>query len=283
MHNATAKTIETPIVFTTYLLEVMGILPVQCGLLMGSLLTEAYSCSVFRQYDNTAHLCRTSPLAAICYTSCMKVTKIAHACMVVEEAGLTILIDPGMFSPAPELEKLDVILITHDHMDHYSPEVLKTLLAKHPHAEVITNAGVGEKLQEAGISFTSIADGERIERGGVSIESHGTQHALIHADLPMHSQNTGFMIADRLFYPGDALYVPPKPVEILALPVAGPWTKPAESIDYAKAVHPKIVIPVHDAMLTPEAQGFNYSAPKTVLEPLGIEFRAMDNGSVEEF
>ncbi|MDO8655088.1 MAG: MBL fold metallo-hydrolase, partial [bacterium] len=51
----------------------------------------------------------------------MKITKYVHSCLLVEEQGKTALIDPGNYtfqSKALDLryiEKLDFVLITHEH------------------------------------------------------------------------------------------------------------------------------------------------------------------------
>lgn len=213
----------------------------------------------------------------------MKITKLGHACLIIEESDLTMVLDPGVYSTVPELSRLDLILVTHDHADHCDPEQIQTLLTAHPNAEVITNEGTGTVLADKGIPFTVIADGERIEHSGVAIESYGTKHDIIYKDLPMTSQNTGYRIADRFFYPGDAFHIPPQPVEILALPLGGPWMKLGEAIDYAKAVTPKVVIPVHDGVYNEHSLRFTRMLPRTILEPLGVEFRDMNPGSVEEF
>jgi len=83
-------------------------------------------------------------------------------------------------------------------------------------------------------------------------------------------QNTGFMIDKDLFYPGDALFNPERTVSVLALPVAGPWIKISEAIDYALAVKPKVCFPVHDGMLS--IFGGFHAIPQEVLPQHGIDF-----------
>ena len=61
-------------------------------------------------------------------------------------------------------------------------------------------------------------------------------------------QNTGYMI-DNLCYPGDAFQYPDADVDILALPVSGPWMRLKDAIDYAKNINPRIVFSVHDAFI----------------------------------
>lgn len=189
----------------------------------------------------------------------MTITKLGHCCLLVEvdpdatagAGGKRILTDPGMFTVEAQekVDNLDVILITHEHTDHLHVESLKKVIAKNPDARVITNTAVGKILTAEGITFELVEHGQSTAIDGVSIEGFGNEHAEIYGDYG-RVQNTGYLIASRLFVPGDAFTNPGKPVEILALPVAGPWMKVKEAIDYALAVKPKLAFPVHDGILS---------------------------------
>ena len=50
----------------------------------------------------------------------MKITKIGHCCLVLEEESIKILTDPGSFTieGQEQITDLDVVLITHEHQDH---------------------------------------------------------------------------------------------------------------------------------------------------------------------
>lgn len=206
----------------------------------------------------------------------MKVTKFGHCCLLVEEKSARILTDPGMFSSAQnELERVDAVLITHDHPDHLHMDSLKSVLAKNPTARVITNHGVGEALAREQIAFELVEHGTTADIKGVAVEGIGTLHALMHASLPQ-IPNTGYMVAGRMFYPGDALTLPERPVDILALPVAGPWMKLSDGIDYALAVKPRLCFPVHEGILI--NPGTSHRIPPQILEPVGIKFQVLEIG-----
>ena len=211
----------------------------------------------------------------------MKITKFGHSCLLVEEDGVRILFDPGSYSVIPEnLDNIDVILITHEHFDHYTPEILKKLLDKNKDAQVITNSGVGAQLDKAGIAYQVIEDGQGIKIGKVEIEGEGTEHALIHSSRPVCA-NTGYFIAGKFFHPGDALYIPSRPVEILALPIVAPWLKICEAIDYALELKPKKCFPIHDANI--KIPGMTHKLPKEILGEKGIEFMILENDKEYEF
>ena len=202
--------------------------------------------------------------------------------------------DPGAYSTLQNEEKnIDYIFITHEHQDHFHLESLKIVLKNNPKVKIITNHGVGKLLDKEKISYEILEHDGVKEYGGVSVEGHGEKHAVIYPGFVMGDvPNTGYFFANRFFYPGDAFSLPAassaaqagnplKPVEILALPVAGPWMRIADAIDYAKLLKPKVCFPVHDASL--KSTVFTHSIPKKFLPTAGIEFVEILEGTTREF
>jgi len=213
----------------------------------------------------------------------MEITKLGHCCLVIKVGELTILTDPGMFTDAQNsLTNIDLVLITHEHADHFHIESLKQILKNNPNLKVMTNTAVGKLLEKENIAHEIVEDGQNQLVKDVLIEGFGTTHAEVYKSItPV--QNTGYLIAGRFFMPGDALHVPAKQVEILALPVAGPWIKISEAIDYAKAVKPKKCFPVHDAIIAKEARGFFSNLPANELAKEGIELHMIEDGKSVTF
>jgi L-ascorbate metabolism protein UlaG (beta-lactamase superfamily) len=201
----------------------------------------------------------------------MKITKFGHCCLSVEERGVRILVDPGNYTSAQnEAKGIHIVLITHhEHRDHLDMESLKRVLKNNPSAKVMTNRSAGAVLEKEGIPYVALEDGQSTVENGVRIEAFGKKHAVIYPTLPA-IDNTGYFIANRFFYPGDALTNPNKPVEILAFPVTAVWLKLSEAIDYVKQIKPKICFPVHEGNL--KSPGSVYTRPSTLLGELGIKF-----------
>ena len=95
------------------------------------------------------------------------------------------------------------------------------------------------------------------------------------------AQNSGYFNAKRFWYPGDAFFDPGKPVEILALPVCGPWVHISECINYGIKLKPKVAFPVHDGML--KFGGPFHSIPEKFLTASNIEFVAPKEGEILKF
>lgn len=213
----------------------------------------------------------------------MKIKKLGHCCLFIQTEKLNILTDPGAFSETQNsVADIDVVLITHEHADHLHVESLKTVLANNPNAKVLTNSGVAEILKTEGIEHELLEGRNTKDIDGILIEAYDGKHEEIFEEVGQ-VQNTGYFIADKLFYPGDSFHNPQKPVEILALPVAGPWCKTPEAIRYALLIKPKKAFPVHDGMLQKERIGAAHKIPENVLSKNGIEFIAMTDGDEKEF
>jgi L-ascorbate metabolism protein UlaG (beta-lactamase superfamily) len=182
---------------------------------------------------------------------------------MIEEGGAKLLIDPGNFSKGFEdVQGVDGILITHQHQDHLLPDNLKKVLAKNPEARIYADEESAGQLAVAGMKAQAVHEGEEFDVKGVKVEVFGKKHITVHPDIPVVA-DVGYLVAERLFHPGDAYTVPDKPVEILAAPAGGPWLKVEEAIDYVRAVKPKLAFPIHDAVLSPEGQRLNYWALQT--------------------
>jgi len=209
--------------------------------------------------------------------------KIGHCCLVIEESGVKLLTDPGEWSTGQNsVSGLTAILITHEHGDHLHVESLKRVLVNNPNTRIITNTAVGAILQKENIAHEIVANGQRTDVSGIEIEGFGTEHAKVYENMP-DVENTGYFIGNKLFYPGDNFYSPGKPIDILALPVGGPWMKMSEALEYVKEIKPRAAFPVHDALFNDIGLGLAHRWPQMICEKLGIQFVAMKEGSVQEF
>lgn len=210
----------------------------------------------------------------------MHIKKLSHCCLLIdipqkEGKSVRIMLDPGIYSleKHDKVEHADIILITHEHQDHYHLESLKSMVKRFKDVAVITNDTVGELIAKEGIPHHVMKHGNAIDVKGVHIEAYGKDHAIIHRSLPTVS-NVGFFIENRFFFPGDAFTNPQKSIDVLALPVAGPWLKISESIDYALELKPRVAFPVHDLG---QSAMLNRISDK-IFAGSGIEYIKLDDG-----
>ncbi|MFN8081029.1 MAG: MBL fold metallo-hydrolase [Kineosporiaceae bacterium] len=189
----------------------------------------------------------------------MRLTHLGHSCLLLEDGGGRLLIDPGSMSPgAEELTDLDAVLITHAHSDHLDAERLPVLLDGNTTAELITEPEVAVELTRVGIEARGLHPGEATAVAGFEVLALGGLHAPVHPEAPRIG-NIGLLLRGpggaAVYHPGDAVdALPPPgsgPVDVLALPVSGSWLSIGMAIDFARAVAPRAVLAVHDAALSP--------------------------------
>ncbi|SRR6266540_1022763 len=184
----------------------------------------------------------------------MKITKYEHACVVLEEQGQSLVIDPGEFAKSlPLLQNVIAIIITHSHADHYDPGLVNQLVQANPEVRVFAPEDLAAKMADDHVA--AMRGGDQDAVGPFMLSFYGSEHAPIHQRIKMPA-NVGVLVNDSIFYPGDALTVPGRPVQALLTPVSGPWLKVGEVIDYLDAVRPTIAIPTHEAMLSAMGHDF---------------------------
>lgn len=198
------------------------------------------------------------------------ITKLVHACLLVEADGRRTLIDPGSFTWRDErfdlsmVEGVDRILITHEHPDHVNVEFLHGALERSNDAEVETTESLRAILSEQGIE---------------AVTAGTPRFAAPHERIPIGPgpENTGFHVAGALTHPGDShSFV--ESMAILAMPFMAPWGSLVDGVDRARLVKAKHVIPVHDWPLSEGGRQFMYS-----LAGLGLAEDDIELVVIEDF
>ena len=207
----------------------------------------------------------------------MRVTKYGHACLVLEEQGEKLVIDPGDYTPdLGDVSNVVGIVITHVHPDHFDPGNVAKILASNPEVEVWSTEEVAEQLGNPEVRVVS--GGAHASAGPFELRFYGEQHAIIHPDFP-RNQNIGVLVSGGFYYPGDSFTVPADvKVQTLAVPVSAPWLKMSEAIDFVRAVKPRQCFPTHNALLSDIGQASANQWIGRVCEPAGIGFSYLKPG-----
>jgi L-ascorbate metabolism protein UlaG (beta-lactamase superfamily) len=208
----------------------------------------------------------------------MRLTKFGHSCLLVEEGGDRVLLDPGSFSDGFErLEGLTAVCVTHQHADHLDTGRMRQVLDRNPGVRVISDEGSAGALGEAGADVEVVHDGDELTLGGLGLRVAGRDHAVIHPDIPV-VPNVGYLVGGRLFHPGDALTEPGEPVEVLAVPAGAPWLLLADAIDYLRRVGPGVAVPVHEQVLSEAGRTIHYRQLEQLGGGEGTRFAVLDDG-----
>jgi L-ascorbate metabolism protein UlaG (beta-lactamase superfamily) len=177
----------------------------------------------------------------------MRITKFGHACVRIEHDAAVVVVDPGVFSEPEALAGATGVLITHEHADHVSPELLRG-----GDTPIWTIEAVARLLRDQAPDVAErvvvVRPGERLDVCGLPVEVVGEKHAVIHPDYDRFD-NSGYVVTagDRtVYHPGDALTAPGRPVDLLLAPVSAPWLKVSEAIDFVREVGAPRSLGIHD-------------------------------------
>ena len=182
------------------------------------------------------------------------ITLIKHGSLEIRYAGRSIQVDPVAEYGKPtdyaaDFPKADVILVTHEHPDHFEPATIRTLTGER--TRIILNGTSRERLG----SGESMANGERRELlGEVLLEAVPAYNTTPGREKfhPKGNGNGYVLTIDglRIYIAGDTEDVPEmiqlKDIDVAFLPVNQPYTMtPEQCIKAARIIAPKVLIPYH--------------------------------------
>jgi L-ascorbate metabolism protein UlaG (beta-lactamase superfamily) len=175
---------------------------------------------------------------------------LGHAGFRVKTRAGTVYIDPYRTSGGPPA---DVVLITHDHFDHFSRDDVLRLASGR--TTVIGPATVIEQLKGRTIS---IAPGDSVEVDELEITAIPAYNTnkLDSEGRPFHSRDAGWVgyllrdSARRIYHSGDTDVIPEMDqaagVDVALLPVSGTYVMTAiEAAEAARRIEPRVAVPMH--------------------------------------
>ena len=209
----------------------------------------------------------------------MRFTKLGHSCVRLEKDGAVLVIDPGVWSDAAAaLAGAAAVMVTHEHADHLDADAVRAALATNPELTLWANPSVTAQFTEFGDRVHETRQGDAPSVAGFGVHVYGRDHALIYKDIPL-VLNTGFLVDGELFHPGDSFTVPEEPVRTLLLPIAAPWLKAGEMIDYFRVVAPARGYAIHDAILNDNGLGLMTRMMSVAAAPSGTPLTRLDPGT----
>jgi L-ascorbate metabolism protein UlaG (beta-lactamase superfamily) len=179
---------------------------------------------------------------------------LGHSGFRLRAGRSTIYIDP--YRVSSDAPKGDVILVTHGHYDHFSPQDVELL--SHERTWLVAPAAVAERVSG---NVISIAPGEMLDdelvRGVAvaAVAAYNTSKRDAEGRV-FHPRDAGLVGYDlnvrgeRLYHAGDTDVIPEMDtvagVDVALLPVSGTYVMTAqEAAEAARRIAPRVAVPMH--------------------------------------
>ena len=182
----------------------------------------------------------------------LAITFVGHGSLVFLFDGKIIHIDPtSMVGDYSKMPKADMVLITHEHRDHFDPKALEYITTAQ--TPIVCNPAVAAKVKNS----ITMKNGDTIKLEGLIIEAIPAYN-IVHmrrAGTPFHPKGVGngYVVTfgnKRVYIAGDTENIPEmkalERIDIAFLPMNLPYTMTPEMVaDAATAFRPKILYPYH--------------------------------------
>ncbi len=182
----------------------------------------------------------------------LEITFIGHASLMMGYGGKTIYVDPfGRLADYSKLPKADLILVTHQHGDHFDPVTIGQIRTEK--TTVVLTQTCAKEFKDG----TVMKNGEVRDMLGIRIEAVPAYN-LVHKrpdGSPFHpkGEGNGYVLTfgkTRVYIAGDTENTPEmkalKSIDVAFLPMNLPYTMTPEMVaDAATAFKPKVLYPYH--------------------------------------
>ena len=179
---------------------------------------------------------------------------LGHASFRLTVGRATVYIDP--YRVAEDAPPADLILVTHGHYDHFSPQDVERLSGRN--TWLVGPAAVAERVsgQVHRIGPGETLDDELVR--GIDIRAVAAYNtSKRNADgNPFHPRDAGWVgyalnvRGERLYHSGDTDVIPEMDsvtgVDVALLPVSGVYVMTAqEAAEAARRIQPRVAVPMH--------------------------------------
>lgn len=169
---------------------------------------------------------------------------LGHASFLIEGEKI-VYFDPWKVKKG--LNPADIILVSHNHYDHCSPEDIKKIIKK----DTVIIAGSSCNLKFSDAEIKNVKSGDVINISDIKIEVFPAYN-INKSFHPKSSGGVGFIVTvsgKRIYHCGDTDLIPEMEkikCDVALLAVSGTYVMTAEeAVEAAKTIKPEIAIPMH--------------------------------------
>ena len=209
----------------------------------------------------------------------MRLTKLVHSCVLIEDDGYVALLNPGIYSwqsgivNLDAVSALDFVVVTHKHPDHLGEPFVRALVEKFPDAQWVAPVDARDDLRAMGVKNVT---GQSI--GPVEVKT--VDHAKVEPfGVPV--QNLIVHWNGKVTDPGDT-HDFDETRGVLLVPVQAPWGTTIRAFELGLELKPQYLIPIHDWMWNEEWRNTIYDGLERVFSNGPTKFiRPVDGQPIE--
>lgn len=199
----------------------------------------------------------------------MKITYMGQAGLLFETDGCTVMVDPYLSDSVVKVNPLnyrrvpvdarffdirpDVLIFTHDHLDHFDPETVEIILARHKNITVLAPSSVWGKIRQMapGNNYVLFDRFTRWTEKGFRFEAVKAQHSdpCAIGVIITYAGKKYYITGDTL-YSTEVLSDLPDDLDVVFLPVNGKGNNMnmTDGADFFRATGAKLAVPVHTGL-----------------------------------
>lgn len=175
--------------------------------------------------------------------------RLSHAAFRISGGGKVIYIDPFRITQA--LRDGDIVICTHDHYDHCSPEDI--LRVAKPNAVILASVNCEKKVRGLGFEYKLLRPGDTVAVHGVEVKAVPAYNVGKHFHTRDY-QGIGVLVKHAgvtVYHAGDTDLIPEieqlrGQVDVALLPVSGVYVMDAAgAAKAALVIQPKVAVPMH--------------------------------------
>lgn len=196
----------------------------------------------------------------------MKITWLGQAGLLFEENNFTVLVDPYLSDSVSKVNPKnkrrvavndkffslnpDVLICTHDHLDHTDPETLKLFLEKNEGIEILAPFSAWNTIRKIGgnHNFVNFNRHTRYSLRDFTFTAVKAEHSDAYAiGVLIEHKGKCFYITGDTLYNYDIFSDLPQKIDVVFLPVngAGNNMNMTDAALFCERVAPKYAVPMH--------------------------------------